>query len=140
MNMKSVSGFGRGAVLAAASLVVASGFTGLAWAADPFTIQAQSDLVVPEAPGTHILTFYVDVVPGGVIPFHHHGGRSIVVIVDGVLNVTHKDGSTGSYGAGQTFIEEVGDVHTASASADGPVHLVWTIVLPDGADLMPFDS
>jgi len=137
---KSLSGSRPRVLLAAASFAVASTFAGLGWAADPFTIQAKSDFVAPEAPTTHILTFYIDVAPGGVIPYHHHEGRSIVLIVDGVLNVTHKDGSMASYTAGQTFIEEKGDVHTAAASADGPAHLVWTIALPDGAQLMPFDS
>jgi len=139
-STNSASGFGRHVAIAAASFLAASSLTGLAWAADPFTIQAKSDLVAPEAPGAHVLTFYIDVAPGGVIPYHHHEGRSVVLIVDGVLNVSHKDGSSASFGAGQTFVEEIGDVHTAAASADGPVHLVWTIVLPDGAQLMPFDG
>jgi len=142
-NIRAVArravGSTRRNVARAAPFLFALGLAGAAQAADPFAITAMSDFVAPEAPGSHVQTYVIDVIPGGVIPLHHHLGTSIVLVLDGTLDVTHKTGGSASYGPGQTFIEPVGDVHTAAATADGPVKLVWTIVLPDGQPLMPTD-
>jgi quercetin dioxygenase-like cupin family protein len=94
-----------------------------------------TDLVSPDAPGTHIMTFIVDMNAGEAIPMHSHSGESIVFVLQGSGVVTRLDGSTATFSAGDTFSEPAGDVHSAVISDDGPARLIWTIVLPDGAEL-----
>jgi len=94
-----------------------------------------TDLVSPDAPGTHIMTFIADLKAGEEFPPHFHGGEGIVFVMQGSLAVIGLDGTMTTYSAGETFAEPAGVVLGAKVSDDGPSRVVWTIVLPDGADL-----
>jgi quercetin dioxygenase-like cupin family protein len=98
-------------------------------------IIGSTDFVTPDAPGTHVMTFIVGLAPGEEIKMHSHGGTGMVLVLEGEAVVTELDGTSNTYKAGDTFMENVGNVHGAVVSDAGPARVLWTIVLPDGMEL-----
>ena len=96
---------------------------------------AAGDLVAPDAPGVHVLTFLIEFAPGAKVPTHSHGGAGQVLMISGSLDLTRADGTTTTYNAGDTIDEPKDDVHSGVISGTGPATMVWTLVLPDGAEM-----
>jgi quercetin dioxygenase-like cupin family protein len=94
-----------------------------------------TDFVTPDAPGTHVMTFVVGLAPGEEIKMHSHGGTGIILVLEGEAVLTELDGTAKTLKAGDTFMENAGDVHGAVVSNAGPARVLWTIVLPDGMEL-----
>ena len=79
------------------------------------------------------MTYVIDIAPGAAFPLHSHPGRSEVLILQGSLTQHPADGVTKVYHAGDSFMEEPGAVHSVSNDGSEPVRLVWTLLLPEGA-------
>ena len=114
---------------------VAAGSWLIALPAGAESLIAMTDMVAPEAPGAHVMTFYVELAPGEEVPMHSHGGTGVVVVVEGSLKVRDLDGTEHDFKAGDNFSEPSGAVHSAVITSSEPAKLIWTIVLPDGAEL-----
>ena len=95
---------------------------------------ATGEFASPEAPNAKVMTFVVEFAPGAVIPKHSHGGTGQVLVLEGDIALAHLDGTKATYHKGDVFVEEAGDVHEGTIG-DAPAQLVWTIVLPEGAEL-----
>lgn len=107
----------------------------LSSAASAETLLGQTDMVTAAAPDAHVMTFYISAEPGEEFPFHSHGGDGIVYVVKGNAAITYPDGHSVDMKAGDVFEERIGEVHGAKIAGDGPVEFIWTIVLPNGAEL-----
>jgi quercetin dioxygenase-like cupin family protein len=74
-----------------------------------------------------------DFAPGAFNALHHHGGPVLVLVLTGTLTV--RQGSTiQTYAAGQHFVEEPTFIHDAGNTTDGPVSIMATTLLPQGAE------
>lgn len=104
-------------------------------AADEPKMLATGDFTSPDAPGVHVMTFLAEFDVGATIPAHSHGGTSQVLMLEGSLEVTQADGTRTTFKAGDKFDEAKDAVHSAVVVGDAPARLIWTIVLPDGAEL-----
>ncbi|SPH18431.1 hypothetical protein DEA8626_01969 [Defluviimonas aquaemixtae] len=101
---------------------------------------ATGDFVSPDAPGVHVMTFLAEFEAGASIPLHHHGGASQVLLLEGDVDVTGADGTTVSFHPGDKMDEPAGWVHSGVVTSSEPAKLIWTIVLPDGAELETLDN
>lgn len=120
------------------SSLTAAAFLATALTAYPVLAEemvGMTDFVSPDAPGTHVMTFVVDLKAGEDVPMHSHGGDGVVMVLQGEAVVTGLDGTTATYKTGDTFAEPAGEVHGARVSDSGPARVIWTIVLPDGKEL-----
>lgn len=99
------------------------------------TMLGSTDMVTAIAPGVHVMTFYVSAQPGEEFPMHSHGGDGIVLVTKGGVTLNFPNGESRELAAGDTFEEKAGEVHGAKVTGDGAAEFIWTIVLPDGAEL-----
>jgi quercetin dioxygenase-like cupin family protein len=74
----------------------------------------------------------LDFPPGTVVPPHVHGGAAYVTIISGELMVQGPDGPH-TYRAGDTLVEQPGQVYAAANLSDAPASLVVTYLIPKGA-------
>ena len=121
---------------------VVSGFA-LAAALPAFAeeVVGMTDLVAPEAPGTHVFTFIIVAQPGEEFAQHSHGGTGMVLMLEGEATITWPNGDSLVIKVGDMFTEMAGDVHGAKVSDAGPAKFLWTLVLPDGAEMeIPFSG
>ena len=119
---------------------IAAVFFSVATTVSPSVVTAEdmlgmTDFVTADAPGTHIMTFIVGLAPGEEIKMHSHDGTGMVLMLEGELMVTELNGAPKTYKAGDTFMENAGNVHGAVVTDAGPARVLWTIVLPDGKEL-----
>lgn len=99
----------------------------------------------------------VTIMPGAVIPAHHHPGTQIGVVVQGTLTYTvftsdvelHRaDGRSESIRAGETVLVHVGDalvespsaVHQGRNEGDLPVVIYLSTLYPAGAPMSTIDQ
>ena len=74
----------------------------------------------------------LDFPPGTVVPAHVHVGAAYVTILAGELLVEGPDGPP-TYRAGDTLVEQPGQVYAAANPGDTPASLVVTYLVPKGA-------
>jgi len=105
------------------------------------TVAAKGAFTPPQGLGAfQAMTFVLDVAPGAAFPLHSHPGRSEVLILQGALTQHPADGPAKVYHAGDSFMEEPGAVHSVSNDGSEPVRLVWTLLLPEGAQPIEIHS
>ena len=118
-----------------ASMVMLALFGSQAFAAE-MAITMQGEMAPPEGlKSFKAMTFAVDVPPGVVIPLHSHQGRGQVLLLDGEVTIQELGGKETIYHKGDVWIEEVDNVHGGRNSGQTTASLIWTILLPDGAQL-----
>jgi quercetin dioxygenase-like cupin family protein len=94
---------------------------------------AIADMPVTLAAGDYeVVNQLLDVMPGGFIREHRHGGPVIVMVISGELTVKD-DSGTRVLKAGQSTLEKIGYVHTAENDGTEIAHLAVTYVIPKGA-------
>ncbi len=127
------------AVVILASVTVGGATRNAAWAAHP---GGQEAVLISEAlsdvPGYSLTAVLVTYTPGGKSPRHHHAGSVYAYVVSG--SIRSQNSATGPmkvYGAGESFFEPSGSVHSISenASATQPASLLAVFMAPSGATL-----
>lgn len=94
---------------------------------------AMADMPVTLAAGDYdIVNQLLDVMPGGYMRQHHHGGPVIVMVISGELTITDEKG-TRVLTSGQSLTEETTYVHSAANTGATIAHLAVTYVIPKGA-------
>jgi quercetin dioxygenase-like cupin family protein len=94
---------------------------------------AMTDMPVTLAAGDYdVVNQLLDLMPGGYMREHHHGGPVIVMVISGELTVTDNKG-TRVLTAGQSMTEQTEYVHTAANNGTEIAHLAVTYVIPKGA-------
>ena len=74
----------------------------------------------------------LDLAPGAGAPAHTHGGQVFITVLEGALTLSG-DGGEQTYRAGETVVEEPGDVFSATNPTAGTTRLFVSYVLPKGA-------
>ena len=77
----------------------------------------------------------LDFAPGRWTPRHSHGGLTIVRVLEGEMTVRHDDVDDQLYPAGETWVEQPGDVHAAGNVGTELARVHVTFLLPKGAPL-----
>jgi quercetin dioxygenase-like cupin family protein len=72
---------------------------------------------------------------GAATPLHTHGGQGIVTVLEGTLVHRPEGGQVQTLAAGDSFIETPGHAHTAANESGEPARVIFTILLPEGAEL-----
>lgn len=94
---------------------------------------AMADLPVKLAAGDYdVVNQLLDVMPGGYMREHTHGGPVIVMVISGELTVTD-DSGVRVLKAGQSMTETLGYRHSAANNGSEIAHLAVTYVIPKGA-------
>jgi quercetin dioxygenase-like cupin family protein len=83
-----------------------------------------------------VMTIVLDFPPGTHVPMHSHPSRGEVIMLEGEVSVRHLDGREFVYGVGDSWVEEIDDVHEAWNEGDVTARLVWTFLQPEGAEVM----
>jgi quercetin dioxygenase-like cupin family protein len=79
-----------------------------------------------------LIQVVLDLPPGAGLPSHMHGGQTFVTLVEGALTV-REEGGERTYQAGETFVEQPGEVHSVVNPTSGTTRLLVSYVLPKGA-------
>jgi quercetin dioxygenase-like cupin family protein len=94
---------------------------------------AMADMPVTLSAGDYeIVNQLLDLMPGGYMREHHHGGPVIVMVISGELTVTDAKG-TRVLTSGQSMTEQTTYVHGAANNGSTIAHLAVTYVIPKGA-------
>lgn len=72
-----------------------------------------------------------------LFPPHVHGGPALYTVIQGRVQVHAEDGSRG-YRAGESYVQEAGEVVSAEHAGHGPAHMAVAFVLPAGEELTTF--
>ena len=95
--------------------------------------RAQSTFEVASLPvPADLVQAVLDFPVGTVVPPHVHGGAAYITILEGELLVEGPDGAR-TYHAGDTLVEQPGQVYAAATVGDSPASLVVTYLVPKGA-------
>lgn len=123
------------AFLISAALIAGPVALSPAAAAEP-TVIANGEFEPPaDLKSFKAMTFVLDFAPGTEVPLHSHGGRSLALMLQGEITLKKLDGTEVVYKAGDSWVEEVGGIHSARSTGDETARAVWTILLPEGAAL-----
>jgi quercetin dioxygenase-like cupin family protein len=95
--------------------------------------QSAMEIAMPSAPFDAV-QMVLDFAPGAWTPPHSHGGDVLITVLAGTMTVRDGQGER-TYAAGQTWIEQAGDVHAAGNAGSTPARLLATFILADGAPL-----
>jgi quercetin dioxygenase-like cupin family protein len=79
-----------------------------------------------------IVQAVLDFPAGTVVPPHVHGGAAYITIIEGELAVHGPEGAK-TYRAGDTLVEQPGQVYAAFNQTDTTASLVVTYIIPKGA-------
>lgn len=82
-----------------------------------------------------VLVTAITVDPGGTFGWHSHPGPVLVTVNKGTLTVYRAHGSDcvkSSFGPGDAFVEQGGDVHLGRNEGTDPVELNATFLAPTG--------
>jgi|GEM_PF-5305076 quercetin dioxygenase-like cupin family protein len=93
---------------------------------------AMADLPVTLTAGDYdVVNQLLDLMPGGYMREHHHGGPVIVMVISGELTVIDSKG-TRVLTSGQSMTEAPAYVHGAANNGSTIAHLALTYVIPKG--------
>jgi quercetin dioxygenase-like cupin family protein len=81
------------------------------------------------------MTFVLDIGPGVSVPYHSHSGKSQILVLEGEMTLRDLKGVETVYRKGDNWIEEPDDVHAGRNAGKETARVVWTILLPEGAEL-----
>jgi quercetin dioxygenase-like cupin family protein len=95
--------------------------------------RVQSTFEVESLPvPAEIVQAVLDFPAGTVVPPHVHGGAAYITIIEGELVVQGPEGVQ-TYRAGDTLVEQPGQIYAASNPGKSPASLVVTYLIPKGA-------
>jgi quercetin dioxygenase-like cupin family protein len=80
-------------------------------------------IVYPEGSG-EVTALKIEIQPGAETGWHQHPVPSFVVVLEGMLQVTLRDGSSRRFGAGEAFAEVVNTSHNRRSVGAVPVKLM----------------
>lgn len=85
---------------------------------------------LPHVPGKSITTTLVDFPPGVVVPSHRHAGSVTAYVLKGTLQSQLNSDPVGTFGAGGSWFEPPGTLHTyvANPSATEPAQIMAIFV------------
>lgn len=81
------------------------------------------------------INLVLDFAPGASTPIHTHGGQGIVTVLDGELVHRPEGSEERRLQAGESFLETPGHAHTAGNESQANARVLFTILLPKGAEL-----
>jgi quercetin dioxygenase-like cupin family protein len=102
----------------------------------PSTVHALARLPIGQDPGPidETQTLLLDFAPGAWTPLHTHGGSTLVRVLEGEM--TRRRGATEDrFRAGESWVEQPGDVHAAGNASSTPARVLVTFLLARGAPL-----
>jgi quercetin dioxygenase-like cupin family protein len=77
----------------------------------------------------------LDFAPGASTPLHSHGGQGIVTVLEGELVHRPEGGEERRLRAGESFLEMPGHAHIAANDSAANARVLFTALLPKGAQL-----
>ena len=88
---------------------------------------------VPEEP-FEVINIILEFAPGAWTPMHTHGGLGLVTVLEGTLSRKTLEGEEATFAPGESWLE-TGEVEAAGNDTDSPVRVLFTIMLPKGAQV-----
>jgi len=82
-----------------------------------------------------VVNLVLDFAPGAWTPLHSHGGQGLVTVVEGEVTHRLEGGEERVVRAGESFEELPGRRHNAGNASGAPARVVFTIMLPPGAEV-----
>lgn len=82
---------------------------------------------------SEVVTMVLEFAPGAWTPMHTHGGLGNVLVLEGELTRRTLEGGAQVYQAGEGWLE-MGEVEAAGNDTDEIVRVVFTLMLPEGAE------
>lgn len=86
-------------------------------------------------PQFDLVNLVLDFAPGSQTPLHSHGGQGMVTVLEGEVVHRPEGGSEQRVRAGESFMETPGHAHTASNTSQANARVLFTVLLPKGAEL-----
>lgn len=100
------------------------------------TVAHRAGYTPSEVPSAfEVISLVLDFEAGAWTPMHSHGGEGVVLVLDGEMTVEDRQGTRTTYAAGDTWMERPGDVFKVGNDTDGPARILFTLLLPEGAEL-----
>jgi quercetin dioxygenase-like cupin family protein len=90
--------------------------------------------VTDPPPNFQVISIVLDFEPGAWTPMHTHGGLGMATVIDGTVTRESLDGERHSFGPGEFWLE-TGEVEAAGNDTDATARVVFTLMLPEGADV-----
>jgi quercetin dioxygenase-like cupin family protein len=81
------------------------------------------------------INLVLDFAPGASTPLHSHGGQGIVTVLEGELIHQPEGGEKRRLLAGESFLETPGHAHIAANESGANARVLFTALLPKGAEL-----
>lgn len=81
----------------------------------------------------------IDLEPGAGFPLHHHGGFTMVLVLEGEVAL-QQDGTETIYHAGESWTETPSQIHTAINNGDQPARVFATFLLPPGTEALTVEE
>jgi quercetin dioxygenase-like cupin family protein len=81
------------------------------------------------------INLVLDFAPGASTPLHTHGGQGIVTVLEGELVHHPEGGEERRLRAGESFLEMPGHAHIAGNDSQANTRVLFTALLPKGAQL-----
>ena len=115
----------------------------LPYAAWPPSLTAQAPEVVRRVllqldlpmPNYQAVEIAVELPAGGREGRHTHPGVLIVHILEGTMTFDHEGRERASYGPGDTFAAEPGQIHEGINNGNVTIKAIATLIVPKGVDL-----
>jgi quercetin dioxygenase-like cupin family protein len=94
--------------------------------------------VLTDISGKEGLMITVEYAPGGSSPIHRHNAHAFVYVLEGSIVMQVKSGKEVTLTPGQTFHEDLNDVHVVSrnASTTAPAKFLVVLVKDKGAPVV----
>jgi quercetin dioxygenase-like cupin family protein len=81
------------------------------------------------------INLVLDFAPGAWTPLHSHGGQGIVTVLEGELVHRPEGGEERRLQPGESFLEMPGHAHIAGNESGATARVLFTALLPHGAEL-----
>ncbi|MDQ5851910.1 MAG: cupin domain-containing protein [Chloroflexota bacterium] len=82
-----------------------------------------------------LINLVLDFAPGAWTPLHTHGGQGMVTVLDGEIVHRPQGGAERVVRAGESFQETPGHPHMAGNTSSAKTRVLFTVLLPKGAEL-----
>ena len=94
--------------------------------------------VLTDIPGKEGLMITVEYAPGGSSPIHRHNAHAFVYVLEGSIVMQVQGGKQETLTPGQTFYEDINDIHVVSrnASSTEPAKFLVVLVKEKGAPVV----
>jgi len=86
------------------------------------------------------INLVLDFAPGASTPLHSHGGQGIVTVLEGELVHRPEGGEERRLRPGESFLETPGHAHIAANESGANARVLFTALLPKGAQLTTVQS